>query len=133
VAANTPLLDTRGPRRPARSRAATFAEKEDDAGMRKWFNKIRVEIAYYRALMTYPKTPRFSRWLLVIAVAYFVSPIDLIPDGIPILGQLDDLLIVPGLIYTALAFIPASVKQECRKAAANQAVVGTSLRADPHR
>ncbi len=76
--------------------------------------KIKKELAYYRALLTHPRTPRLSRWLLAAAIAYFLSPIDLIPDAIPILGQLDDLLIVPGLIYAALAFIPPSVKKECR-------------------
>jgi uncharacterized membrane protein YkvA (DUF1232 family) len=54
------------------------------------------------------------------ATAYLLSPIDIIPDFIPILGQLDDLVIVPSMIYGALAFIPASVKAECRKKAANQ-------------
>ncbi|MCX7003518.1 MAG: DUF1232 domain-containing protein [bacterium] len=48
------------------------------------------------------------------ALAYLVSPIDLIPDFIPVLGQLDDLLIVPLLIYAALACIPADVKADCR-------------------
>jgi len=78
--------------------------------------KVKRELAYYRALLTHPRTPRLSRWLLAAAIAYFLSPIDLIPDAIPILGQLDDLLIVPGLIYAALAFIPPSVKNECRNA-----------------
>jgi uncharacterized membrane protein YkvA (DUF1232 family) len=49
------------------------------------------------------------------AILYFVSPIDLIPDAIPVLGQLDDLLIVPGLIYLALCIIPAAVKADCRR------------------
>lgn len=83
--------------------------------MKKVFSKIQREIAYYRTLITHPKTPRLSRWLLIAAIAYFLSPIDLIPDGIPILGQLDDLLIVPGLIFAALALVPKSVKQECRE------------------
>jgi len=54
------------------------------------------------------------------AIAYLVSPVDIIPDFVPILGQLDDLFIVPGMIYAALAFIPASVKAECRGKMANQ-------------
>lgn len=82
--------------------------------MKRIIEKIKKELAYYRALLTHPRTPRLSRWLLAAAIAYFLSPIDLIPDAIPILGQLDDLLIVPGLIYAALAFIPPSVKKECR-------------------
>ena len=55
-------------------------------------------------------------------MAYLVSPIDIIPDFIPVLGQLDDLLIVPILIYAAVAFIPASVKAECRARTANRSV-----------
>lgn len=77
-------------------------------------NRVKQELAYYRALLTHPRTPWISWLLLGAAIAYFVSPIDLIPDFIPVLGQLDDLVIVPGLIYAALVFIPASVKAECR-------------------
>jgi len=92
--------------------------------VRKMLKKVKREIAYYRALLTHPRTPRISKWLLGGAIAYFVSPIDLIPDGIPILGQLDDLLIVPTLISAALAFIPTSVKAECRKETANRVAKG---------
>jgi len=83
--------------------------------MKRLFQRIGREINYYRALIKHPRTPRISRWLIAAAIAYFISPIDLIPDGIPILGQLDDLIIVPTLIYAALAFIPAEVKAECRR------------------
>ena len=82
--------------------------------------KTKRELAYYRALLMHPQTPKLSRWLLAAAIAYFLSPIDLIPDAIPLLGQLDDLLIVPGLIYAALAFIPAHVKKECRHQVASR-------------
>ncbi len=82
--------------------------------MKRIFQRIRRELRYFRALMAHPRTPRISRWLLAAAIAYFLSPIDLIPDGIPLLGQLDDLVLVPGLIYAALCFIPPSVRAECR-------------------
>ncbi len=82
--------------------------------MQAYLDRIQRELAYYRALFTHPRSPRISRWLLGGAIAYLVSPIDLIPDFIPVLGQLDDLLIVPGLVFSALAFIPADVKAECR-------------------
>lgn len=101
--------------------------------MRELFKRVKSEIAYYQVLLAHPKTPKISRWLLVAAIAYVLSPIDLIPDGIPILGQLDDLLIVPVLIWAALALIPASVKQECRGRSAHRMVVDTSRRADSHR
>jgi uncharacterized membrane protein YkvA (DUF1232 family) len=77
--------------------------------------RVRKELAYYRALLTHPRTPWISRMLLGAAIAYFVSPIDLIPDFIPVLGQLDDLVVVTGLIRAALAFIPADIKAECRE------------------
>ena len=65
------------------------------------------------------------------ALAYLLSPIDLIPDWIPILGYLDDLFIVPGLIYAALAIIPASVKKECREMTANLTANGNDAAEKP--
>lgn len=88
--------------------------------MRRALDRARREAAYYRALLRHPHTPRAARWLLGGALAYLVSPMDLIPDGIPILGQLDDLLIVPTLIAIALRLVPASVKRECRAATAGR-------------
>lgn len=81
--------------------------------------QAKQELVYYRALFTHSRTPRISRWLLGGAIAYLVSPIDIIPDFIPILGQLDDLVIVSSMIYAALAFIPARVKMECREQTTN--------------
>lgn len=80
----------------------------------KLLQKLKFEGDYYRALLVHPETPRISRWLLGTAIAYLISPIDLIPDFIPVIGHLDDLLIVPALLFLACSFIPAEVKKECR-------------------
>ncbi len=77
-------------------------------------SRIKEELAFYRLVLAHPETPWLSRILLGAALAYFVSPIDLIPDVIPVFGQLDDLLIVPGLIYLAFRLVPASIIQTCR-------------------
>lgn len=62
----------------------------------------------------HPRTPWYAKVWTALVVAYAFSPIDLIPDFIPVLGYLDDLLIVPAGIALALKLIPAEVWSECR-------------------
>jgi uncharacterized membrane protein YkvA (DUF1232 family) len=62
----------------------------------------------------HPSTPWYARLLAICVVAYALSPIDLIPDPIPVLGQLDDLLLVPLGIALARWLIPVDVLAECR-------------------
>ena len=52
-----------------------------------------------------------------MVVGYALSPIDLIPDFIPVLGYLDDVLLLPGLIYLAMRLLPTDIKQDCREQA----------------
>ena len=87
------------------------------AGRRKrgLLGRFRGEIGFYRAVLHDPRTPWLSRILLGAAVAYAVTPIDLIPDFIPIIGHLDDLLIVPALVFVAVKMIPKQVLREHRK------------------
>jgi uncharacterized membrane protein YkvA (DUF1232 family) len=68
-----------------------------------------------------PRTPWYARLFTGFIVAYAFSPIDLIPDFIPVLGYLDDLVIIPLGVLLALKMIPAQVMAECR-AKAEQAV-----------
>ncbi len=68
----------------------------------------------YQLVMRHPQTPIIARMLLWLAVGYMLLPFDLIPDFIPVIGQLDDLVIVPSLIYLALKIIPAELIHACR-------------------
>jgi uncharacterized membrane protein YkvA (DUF1232 family) len=61
-----------------------------------------------------PRTPWYARLLVAGIVAYAFSPIDLIPDFVPILGYLDDLILIPVGIALAIKLIPHSVLAECR-------------------
>jgi uncharacterized membrane protein YkvA (DUF1232 family) len=96
--------------------------------MGKFVRKAKREAAYYRALIAHPETPRAARWLISCALAYLLSPVDLIPDWIPVLGILDDLVIVPGLIIAALTMIPPSVKRVCREKSADRTQGGDGPR-----
>ncbi len=64
-----------------------------------------------------PRVPWYARVFAGVVVAYALSPIDLIPDAIPILGYLDDLVLVPLGIILVLKMIPPAVLAECREQA----------------
>ena len=68
-----------------------------------------------------PRTPWHVRALIFFVVAHTFSPIDLIPDFIPVLGYLDDLIITPGGLWLAVRLIPPEVLAESRAAAAARA------------
>lgn len=63
----------------------------------------------FKILYRDKQTPKISKILIWCAIAYLACPIDLIPDFIPVIGQLDDVLIVPFLLYLAFKFIPSSL------------------------
>ena len=70
-----------------------------------------------------PRVPWYTKWLALAVVGYALSPIDLIPDFIPVLGYLDDLIIVPLGIWLVLSLIPQDVMTASR-AHADEAVTG---------
>ena len=61
-----------------------------------------------------PRTPWYAKLLVAGIVAYAVSPIDLIPDFVPVLGYLDDLILIPAGIALAIKLVPDSVLADCR-------------------
>ncbi|NOT67757.1 MAG: DUF1232 domain-containing protein [Methylophilaceae bacterium] len=76
---------------------------------------LKTELAVYRLVLSHAQTPLLAKVLLGLAIGYVLLPFDLIPDFIPVIGHLDDALIVPGLIYLALRLIPDAVVAECRQ------------------
>ena len=86
--------------------------------MRGTYQRFRREIRAYQEAVRHPRTPRVARWLLGAAIAYTLTPIDLIPDFIPVIGHLDDAIVVPALVFLAVRLIPRDVMEECRAGAA---------------
>lgn len=77
--------------------------------------KLKTELAVYRLVLKHQRTPLLAKILLGLAIGYVLLPFDLIPDFLPVIGHLDDLVIVPGLVLMALWLIPQDVVNECRK------------------
>ena len=77
-------------------------------------NQLKVET--YALYLAYrdPAVPWYAKVCVACVVGYALSPIDLIPDFIPVLGYLDDLIIVPLGITLALKMIPVPVMEQCR-------------------
>lgn len=65
----------------------------------------------------HPETPWYAKVLVTGIIAYAFSPLDLIPDFVPILGYLDDLILLPIFIALAIKVVPDSVLKECRERA----------------
>lgn len=61
-----------------------------------------------------PRTPSYAKWLAAFIVAYALSPIDLIPDFIPIVGYLDEIILLPGAIWLVLKLMPREVLLDSR-------------------
>lgn len=83
----------------------------------RWAGRLKAET--YALYLAYrdPRVPWHARLFAALVVGYAFSPIDLIPDPIPILGYLDDLILVPLGIALAVRMIPADVLAECREKA----------------
>lgn len=86
-------------------------------GLKAFSKKIKSEILTLYFVSKNPDIKRRLRYLLIFIVAYALSPVDLIPDFIPLIGYLDDLIILPVLIRFALSCVPEAILLSSRKEA----------------
>ncbi|MBU1357573.1 MAG: DUF1232 domain-containing protein [Gammaproteobacteria bacterium] len=87
--------------------------------LRQWAARIKRDGVTLWFASKHSATPWYAKALGMFVVGYALSPIDLIPDFIPILGYVDDVLLLPALIWLAVRMIPESTLAECRAQADN--------------
>ncbi|AAU92431.1 MULTISPECIES: YkvA family protein [Methylococcus] len=91
------------------------------ASLKSRARRLKAETLALFLAARHPATPWYAKLLVAGIVAYAFSPIDLIPDFVPVLGYLDDLVLIPLGILLALRLIPPLVLAECRAKAAEMA------------
>jgi uncharacterized membrane protein YkvA (DUF1232 family) len=95
--------------------------------MNHWQQRVRhLKGETYALYLAYkdPRVPWYARLWVVIVVSYYFSPIDLIPDFIPLIGYLDDLVLIPLGVLLAVKMIPTDVMAECRERARSELAEG---------
>jgi len=85
--------------------------------LRDWAAALKRDVLALWFCYRDPRTPLVAKVLAMLVVAYALSPIDLIPDFIPVVGYLDDLILLPAAIFVTLKLIPADVLAESRQKA----------------
>ena len=88
------------------------------ASLRAWARRLKAEVLALWLAARDPRTPLAAKLVAGTVAAYALSPIDLIPDFIPVLGYLDDLVLVPAGIWLAVRLIPEPLLTEMRRKAA---------------
>ena len=90
--------------------------------LKAWGAVLKREILVLWLAARDPRVPWAAKILAAMAAAYALSPIDLIPDFVPVLGYLDDLILLPAMIWLALRMIPPGIVAELRDEAARRIV-----------
>jgi len=90
-------------------------------------SRLKVDALALGLAVAHPGTPWYAKVLVAGLVAYIVTPVDLIPDFIPVLGLVDDILFIPVALWLARGLVPAAVLGDCR-ARAEQVAAGARMR-----
>jgi uncharacterized membrane protein YkvA (DUF1232 family) len=88
--------------------------------------QVKVDLVALSLAARDPRTPWYAKLIVAGAVAYALSPVDLIPDFIPVIGLADDLILIPIALALAIRFIPDEVLADCRSRAGEIAERRTS-------
>lgn len=88
--------------------------------LKDWAGRLKKESFALRLALTDTRTPWYARWMGALVLAYALSPVDLIPDFIPVLGILDDLILLPLGLYLTVQLIPDPVLEEAREKAESE-------------
>lgn len=89
------------------------------ASWRDRVRRLKIEVAALALAARDTRTPWYAKAVAAAVVAYALSPIDLIPDVIPVLGHLDDFVLVPLGLWLAIRLVPPDVLADCRRQAAS--------------
>ncbi|WP_316570114.1 YkvA family protein [Neobacillus sp. YIM B06451] len=87
--------------------------------LKQWARQLKKQIMILYYAVRDPRMPWYARLVAAMVAAYALSPIDLIPDFIPVLGYLDDVILLPIGIWLALKLIPMEVRREAAQMAEN--------------
>src|ERR671929_896806 len=82
--------------------------------LRQRARELKVELIALALAARHPDTPWYAKLIVAGCVAYALTPVDFIPDAIPIIGFIDDLIFIPLAIALAVRFIPQPVLADCR-------------------
>lgn len=77
-----------------------------------WFKLVRKDLVLLFFAWRNPATPRYLKVMLWMALGYLISPIDFVPDYLPVIGLVDDMTIVPALLYSISHLLPPTVRYE---------------------
>jgi uncharacterized membrane protein YkvA (DUF1232 family) len=101
-----------------RGRDAIIARVSFVDSLKQRARRLKADVFALYAAARHPRTPWYAKLFIAAIVAYALSPIDLIPDFIPVLGLLDEVILLPFAIVLAVRMIPEGVMEECRARAA---------------
>ena len=76
---------------------------------------FKLELIVYQRVLRDERTPLSAKLFLALAIGYLCMPLDLIPDFIPVIGHLDDVIVVPALVFAALRLVPSEIVSEHRE------------------
>jgi uncharacterized membrane protein YkvA (DUF1232 family) len=84
------------------------------SGLKARARQLKIELIALALAARHPQTPWYAKLVIAGCVAYALTPVDFVPDAIPVIGMIDDLVFIPLAVALAVRFVPAPVLADCR-------------------